>query len=311
MASRSSVPPQSRSPQSRHVDVDPTSIDADDYRAGLDAGGVDLGRVDLFGANDGGDGENGMAMPSSNTSATTMEAPVATTTQQGRVQRPTTAMTRKNRMIRARTSDVLNDFEELFEVVNGKKTRYAARCHYCKKVLTILSTGGTGHLLRHRKSCARKADRVANSQSVLKYNSDSYVRNWDYNPDVAHIELDRLIARLDLPLGIDAYDAFVEYIRRAHNPRYNHVCRQTTTTDFVKHFNQTHTLMMECLSTCTSIAITSDIWNDNAKEDYLSVVAHFINSDWELEKKLTDIRLIDVSHSGSNIAERVGIVLDD
>jgi hypothetical protein len=28
-------------------------------------------------------------------------------------------------------------------------------------------------------------------------------------------------------------------------------------------------------------------------------------------KKLIGIRLIDVSHSGSNIAERVGIVLDD
>jgi hypothetical protein len=42
--------------------------------------------------------------------------------------------------------------------------------------------------------------------------------------------------------------------------------------------------MMECLSAYTSIAITSDIWNGNAKEDYLSVVAHFVNSDWELEK---------------------------
>jgi hypothetical protein len=42
--------------------------------------------------------------------------------------------------------------------------------------------------------------------------------------------------------------------------------------------------MLDCLTACSSIAITSDIWNDNSKEDYLSVVAHFINSDWELEK---------------------------
>jgi hypothetical protein len=82
-------------------------------------------------------------------------------------------------------------------VVNGKKTRYAARCHYCKKVLTALSTGGTGHLLRHHKSCAHKADHAANSQSVLNYNSDGSVRNWDYNPNVARIKLCRLIVRLD------------------------------------------------------------------------------------------------------------------
>jgi hypothetical protein len=81
MASRSGVPPRLRSPRPRHVD--PTSIDADDYRAGLDVDGVDLGRADLFSASDGGDGRNGMATPSSNTSTMTTGAPIATATQQG------------------------------------------------------------------------------------------------------------------------------------------------------------------------------------------------------------------------------------
>jgi hypothetical protein len=90
--------------------------------------------------------------------------------------------------------------------------------------LTAQSTGGTGHLLRHRISCAHKVDHAAKAQSVLNYGSDGSVRSWDYNPET---------------LGIGAYDAFVEYIRCAHNPRYVVVCRQTTTKDFVKHFNQT------------------------------------------------------------------------
>jgi hypothetical protein len=42
--------------------------------------------------------------------------------------------------------------------------------------------------------------------------------------------------------------------------------------------------MLDCLTTFSSVAITYDIWNGNAKKDYLSVVAHFVNSDWELEK---------------------------
>jgi hypothetical protein len=32
----------------------------------------------------------------------------------------------------------------------------------------------------------------------------------------------------------------------------------------------------------SSIALTSDIWSSNAKEDYISVVAHYVNADWEL-----------------------------
>jgi hypothetical protein len=95
--------------------------------------------------------------------------------------------------------------------------------------LTAQSTGGIGHLLRHQISCARKAGHVAKAQSMLNYGSDGSVRSCDYSPETAHIELCHLIARLDLPLGISAYDAFVEYIRRAHNPRYVPICRQTTT----------------------------------------------------------------------------------
>jgi hypothetical protein len=40
------------------------------------------------------------------------------------------------------------------------------------------------------------------------------------------------------------------------------------------------------------------IWSSNAKVDYLSVVAHYINLDWQLEKRFLGLVLIDVSHNG-------------
>jgi len=61
----------------------------------------------------------------------------------------------------------------------------------------------------------------------------------------------------------------------------------------------------------SSVAITSDIWSGNAKEDYLSVVGHYINADWQLEKRVLGLRLIDASHNADNIAERVSNVLND
>jgi hypothetical protein len=83
---------------------------------------------------------------------------------------------------------------------------------------------------------------------MLNYDFDGSIRGWDYNPETAHIKLCCLIARLDLSLDIDAYNAFVEYIRRAHSPTYVPLCRQTTTKDFVKHFNQTQTIILDCLT---------------------------------------------------------------
>ena len=65
------------------------------------------------------------------------------------------------------------------------------------------------------------------------------------------------------------------------------------------------------MKSVTSVALTFDIWSGNAKEDYLSVVAHFVNSDWQLEKRILAMRLIDCSHSGKNIAERIHAVVNE
>jgi hypothetical protein len=39
---------------------------------------------------------------------------------------------------------------------------------------------------------------------------------------------------------------------------------------------------------------SSDIWSGNTKKDYISVVAHYINFDQQLEKRMLDLVLIDV-----------------
>jgi hypothetical protein len=64
------------------------------------------------------------------------------------------------------------------------------------------------------------------------------------------------------------------------------------------------------LSNACSVALTSNIWSGNAKEDYISVVAHYVNANWEL-KKVIGLRLIEVSHSGENIASRIASVAED
>jgi hypothetical protein len=95
-------------------------------------------------------------------------------------------------------------------------------------------------------------------------------------------------------------DAFEDYIRSAHNPAYVLVSRQTTTRDMVKYFTNRKAKLTETLSSSVvnCVCLTSDIWSGNAKEDYLSVVAHYINSGWQLEKRVLGLVLIDVSHNG-------------
>jgi hypothetical protein len=118
------------------------------------------------------------------------------------------------------------------------------------------------------------------TQSLIHFKSDGSVAQWEYSAEVSRTQLCRLIARLDLPLSIGESDAFEEYIKIAHNPRFVSVSRQSTSRDFVKYYTDRRSELMESFKSVTSVALTSDIWSGNAKEDYLSVVAHFVSSDW-------------------------------
>jgi hypothetical protein len=128
------------------------------------------------------------------------------------------------------------DFTEIFEDINGVSTCTKAVCKMCKATLSARSAADTGHLKRHQKSCRLKIDQCARVQSRLSYNPYGSVYNWDYKPEVARAELCRLIAKLDLPLGIGETNAWEEYIQRAHNPRFVKVSRQSITRDLAKFF---------------------------------------------------------------------------
>ena len=112
-----------------------------------------------------------------------------------------------------------------------------------------------------------------------------------------------------MPLNFGETEAFEKYIKTSHNTWFEKFNRRTTTCDFKKVFHKGVDQLKEIFLTCTfSVSITSDIWSGRAKQDYLSVVAHFIDDDWQLQKRIIGLRLIDVSHNAENIAERIFVV---
>ena len=216
---------------------------------------------------------------------------------------------------RPSTSAVWEDFDKLFKKVPGKKNpvRYGAVCKHCKREYKAHSANGTGHLSRHVKVCVKRREKCRMTQTHIGFNPDGTVRSWSYNPDVARVELVHMLARLDLPLMTGETEAFKDYIKKAHNPAFNPVSKQTTGRDLFKLFDGERAKLIACLqdNAVSSVAVTSDIWSGKAKEDYISVVAHFINSDWHLQKRVLGLRLIDVSHNADNIAERIKAVLTE
>jgi hypothetical protein len=113
----------------------------------------------------------------------------------------------------------------------------------------------------------------------LHFAPDGHVAHFEYSRVVARTEFCRLVTRLDLQLGFGVSLEFEEYISIAHNPRFERVSRTTTTSDIDAHFLTKVDEVKSLLSDVSCVCLTSDIWSDNAKEDYLSVVVHFVTAD--------------------------------
>lgn len=75
-----------------------------------------------------------------------------------------------------------------------------------------------------------------------------------------------------------------------------------TTRYFAKYFHYHRDKLIDCLKSL-------ELLSGNAKENYLSVVGHYGNVVWQLEKRILGLRLIDVSHNVDNIIERVVVVV--
>jgi hypothetical protein len=161
---------------------------------------------------------------------------------------------------RTLTSDVWQYHDVLSKDVRGKPVRYGARCKFYKKELSGKSTSGTGHLLRHVNSCLRKRQAATSSnQTSLHFAPDGPVAHFEYSPAVARTELCHLLARLDLPLGFGASPEFEEYIRTAHNSRFERVSRTTTTSDIDAYFLSKVDEVKSLLSDSSCVCLTSDI----------------------------------------------------
>ena len=77
-------------------------------------------------------------------------------------------------------------------------------------------------------------------------------------------------------------------------------------------FNKRRQALIEEINNGTfNVALTSDIWSGRAKEDYLSVVIHYIDSDWVIQKRIIGFRLVVTSHTRTAICEHILNILVD
>ena len=147
-------------------------------------------------------------------------------------------------------------------------------------------------------------------EAVARQNLDGSIYNFTYDAKVQREDLCPLIASNDLPLGFGESDDFIEYIQIAHTPNFKLVSRQATTRDMKRLCKTELTKIKEEFTTCTFwVSSRPYIRSGQAKQDYNSVVAHYVSDKQELQKRIIRFELIGEAHAGVNIAQALSRVV--
>ena len=216
---------------------------------------------------------------------------------------------------RKRTSPVWQHFSIMSDNPNMVK------CHHCSKKYAYKQgqSGGTGSMSRHLASehphlwgdvgKSSQTDSTCQRQTQLNPRG-SIMRG--YNKNMDRVEIAKMIAVGAMPFSFPSSSYFVNYIQKVYNPLFTGIPRSTCRADIFKLFNEYVIYLRWIFVNLTSkVSLTADIGKALNHLDYLTVTAHWIDSEFNMQNRILAFRYDeDQSHTATYIVETVCNVVE-
>ncbi|XP_072971043.1 zinc finger BED domain-containing protein RICESLEEPER 2-like [Typha angustifolia] len=89
------------------------------------------------------------------------------------------------------------------------------------------------------------------------------------------------------------------------NPRYERISRNTMRSDVMKIYESAKEEVKLLLKGTIRISLTSDLWTSNQNIGYMYLTAHFVHSDWTLQKRIINFCQMEPPHTGVVISDAI------
>ena len=184
-----------------------------------------------------------------------------------------------------------------------KEQKKKAKCKACCKMYIADSKYGTGNMKRHIPMCPRKDTRDV-GQSLLS-RSDGSIIAAKFDADEFRELVASAVIMHDLPFQFVEWVAMKKmlcYLR----PELHIVSRNTCKADCLRIYNREKSKIKSLLASIPGrICLTSDCWSSLTTDGYICLTAHFIDKDWNLQKKILNFCYLPPPHSGVALCEKI------
>jgi Domain of unknown function (DUF4413) len=185
-----------------------------------------------------------------------------------------------------------------------------ARCNHCRKVYNLTATGSTSPLLRHVDSCygikmvKGKSKGMINFQGSNQIDCEVIRESGGYDQMKCRELIAKMIIAHELPFMFVEYQWF-NILMKYNNPLYQRVSRTTIKNDCIKIFESEKEKIKKNFRNIKMISLTTDCWTSNQTIGYMCLTAHYIDSNWKLQKRIISFTELAPPHTGEVIADAI------
>ncbi|GAB4834097.1 hypothetical protein Ancab_039960 [Ancistrocladus abbreviatus] len=226
------------------------------------------------------------------------------------------------------TSVVWNHFER----VKKADICYAV-CVHCNKRLSGSSNSGTTHLRNHLMRCLKRSNydvsqllakrrKKDNTAPIANYNFDDGQKDENipiatikfeqepkredsitvagstkFDQERSRLDLARMIVLHGYPLSMVEHSGFKVFVKNLQ-PLFNIATNSVLELDCIAIYEKEKQKVYEIINRLHGrISVAVDVWNSPESARYLCLTAHYIDEDWNLQKKTLNFIMIDAAHT--------------
>ncbi|KAH9658017.1 BED-type domain-containing protein [Citrus sinensis] len=220
---------------------------------------------------------------------------------------------KRKRLPMKKRSTVWNHFTLLEDNPNKCMCNYCGKQYQCHSRLD-----GIINMTRHRKTCESyktfRAQQSGSQQNLTseggEENASNLVLGKGWSQDACRRAVTKMIIMGELPLSFVDNKGFRHFCSVAI-PQFVMPSRRTIGRDVMELFLEEKAMLKSFI--CNNkqrVSLTNDLWTSVQNMSYMVITAHFIDSDWCLNRRIISFSAIE-DHRGKSIGKKIVACLQD
>ena len=176
-----------------------------------------------------------------------------------------------------------------------------AKCKKCSYKTRGESNKGTTVLWNH-VNAKHDVKKGQQQLKVEKSEGKDIIETYKYDPEVSLKKFYQAIVMHEYPFVMAEHEFFVDFIKSLR-PNFSFKSRITTRKEILDmHLAQKKKLFDQLKTISCRFSATMDMWTSNQNKGYMCITIHWIDDNWQMQKRIICLPFVKGQHKGTVLA---------